>query len=37
MADTNTAGAITNVIETSSAKPVPIVEPQIKDAGLFNL
>ena len=35
MADTNTAGAITNVIETSSAKPVPIVEPQIKDAGLY--
>ena len=35
MADINTAGALTNVLETSSAKPVPIVEPQIKDEGRY--
>ena len=35
MADTDTAGAVTNVLDTSSAKPVPIVAPEIKDAGLY--
>ena len=35
MADTDTAGAVTNVLDTSSAKPVTIVAPEIKDAGLY--
>ena len=35
MADTYTAGAVTNVLDTSSAKPVPIVAPEIKDDGLY--